>query len=373
MVQAKYILINQVLIITGSAFCFNSQVHANTCEFFESFSTLREVSEECQSVFKQETRLYSVGSMDAANDARKQRAIEEKRVRDNLTFLDRLDGHRAYFANQFQDVANALDRYMAQTHYDGEKENESYFILKSEVLLNEVGENEYKVRGNAKVDLSNTKKRLKLIFESRPDEDVSLDDRERPNRPGDERLASDDAIAGLQYTKEKGAYEWQPSIDVGSRLNFPLDAFTRVKLSKRTKLNERCELLARVELPYFAREGAKPSMHVRLGVNLTPNIQVSSISRYKYTRVDRFDEWSQSFQLNHFATEDVGLEYKIGAVGNDLYDSDFSTYYFQTAIKFNLYENWIYWTLVPAIEFSEELDWEADTSLSMQFQMIYAD
>lgn len=322
-------------------------------------------------VFVEETRERALPSLD---DTLHERLINVSTLPPKpKTFGQRLDEHRAFFADQFQDMANTLDRFMSQRHYNGSGVNESYFIIDGDMIFNELEDHEFKVRAKAKVDLSNTQKRLKLIFESQPDEDLSLDDKERPNRPGSRELASNDAIAGLEYAKKKGRFAWRPSIDVGSRLNFPFDAFTRVKLAKLTQLSEKSYLSTRFELPYFAREGAKPSARVSWDYEIRENVSFTTISRYKYTRQERFDEWSQSFQVNHWPNDNLGLEYKIGAVGNDDYSADFSTYYLQTAVKFNIHEQWIWVTVVPAVEYSQENSWESDLSLALKLQLIYKD
>ncbi|VUD47596.1 hypothetical protein TDB9533_01059 [Thalassocella blandensis] len=296
----------------------------------------------------------------------------EKAV-ENRSFAHLLDDHREYFANQFQELTNSIDRYMAQNHYDGKYRNESYFIIDSEAIFNEIGSHEFNLRGKAKADLSNTQKRIKLIFESQPEEDLSLDDGERPNRNTNRDLTSDGAIAGLEYSRKKDPFEWRPSIDVGSRLHFPVDIFARFKLAKKTRTGQKSVLSTRFEYPYFAREGAKPSTRIAWLYEFSESFGFTSVSRYKYTEKERYNEWSQSFQINHYYNDELGLEYKIGAVGNDDYHSDFSTYYVQTALKINMYDHWIFLTLVPAVEYSEENNWNADTSFSLRLQLIYAD
>lgn len=299
--------------------------------------------------------------------------VHPKQGDETRTLTHLLDDHREYFANQFQVLTNSIDRYMAQKHYDGKRQNESYFILDAEANFNEIGRHEFNLRGKAKADLSSTERRLKLIFESQPEEDLSLDDEERPNRNTGRDLASEGAIAGLEISRKRDPYDWRPSIDIGSRLHFPVDIFARVKLAKKTRLGRKSILSTRFELPYFAREGARPSTRIAWLYEFTPSVAFTSVTRYKYTKKERFDEWSQSFQINHYFNDELGLEYKVGAVGNDDYQSDFSTYYLQTALKLNVYDHWIFLTLVPAIEYSEENDWTADTSFSLRLQVIYAD
>ncbi len=283
-----------------------------------------------------------------------------------------LDRHRIYFTEQVKDITNALDRFISQKERVAGQPSESYFILNTEIVLNEYGDNSYSVTGSGKADLSNTEKHLKFIFESRPEEDQSLRENERPNRTPAQGLDGDDAIAGFQFAEKRGEFDWRSSFDLGARLNFPMDAFARYKLVKKTKLGKSF-LTSRAELPYFVNQGAKPSAKVSWLYPINERLHFRSVSRYKYTRQTHFDEWSQSLQLNHYVNDNVGVEYKVGASGDEEYHDVFSVYYIQAGFKLNMYNHWIYLSIVPAFEFAEENDWEADFSLGFFIQAIYSD
>ncbi len=296
-------------------------------------------------------------------------AIASPKPEQASNFLDR---QHVFITDQFVDLNEALDRLLSNKRSENPGLNQGYLVLKIDSEFGEGGETESSVRLRAKVDLPHSKERFKLIFESDPEDDYSLRENERSGSVGDENLPSDRAIAGLEYVKKGKKYEWQPSIDVGTRLNFPVDLFTRVRLRKRTLLSESWELKTKLELPYFAREGAKPSLRLSLLHPINEMFSFKSISRYKYTRKQSLHEAYQSIQLNQLVNEKVVIEYKIGALGDNQTAERIEEYFVQIAYKKRIYRDWMFFTIAPAISYQNERDWSSYFSLAFQLQVIYS-
>lgn len=296
-------------------------------------------------------------------------AIESLKAEEDSNFLDR---QHVFITDQFVDLNEALDRLLSNNRAEQPGFSKSYLVLKIDSEFGEGGETESSVRLRAKVDLPHSKERFKLIFESDPEDDYSLRENERSGSVGDENLPSDRAIAGLEYVKKAKKYEWQPSIDVGTRLNFPVDLFTRIRLRKRTLLSESWELKTKLELPYFAREGAKPSLRLSLFHPFNETLSFKSVSRYKYTRKQSLHEAYQSIQLNQLVNERVVIEYKIGASGDNQTAERIEEYFVQIAYKKLIYRDWMYFTIAPAVSYQNERDWSSYFSLAFQLQVIYS-
>lgn len=282
-----------------------------------------------------------------------------------------LNYHRAIVIDRVVDLAATIDGFLAAKDDVNAKHNESYVVLNLETRFREEGAHEYSTRLKGKVDLPNAKKRWKLIFESQPDEDFSPSETERQGNIRSRDVASERSIAGLEYSVERDVFEWRPSIDIGSRFDFPLDLFTRVKLQKYTRLREEVVMYNLFELPYFAREGAKPAL--RWGVRFREGKRISFRShfRYKYTRQERLHELSQSFRLNQVVNDHMALSYQIGVYGDNEPISQTDGYYVQFFWKNLIYDDWIYLTLAPEVDFTRDRDWEPFFSFSFQIQAIY--
>ncbi len=290
--------------------------------------------------------------------------VETNMVEDS--FLDR---QRTFVTNQFVDLSDALDRLISRK--SSQAKNHSYLVLDLDSVFTEGGEREFKARIRAKADLPNTKSRYKLIFESDPEDDFSPQDNELSGQIGSENVASDRAIAGVEYSKTRAKYKWQPSIDVGARFQFPVDLFTRLRFTKLNALPQNWRMDTRIDLPYYAQEGAKPAARVSVIRDLSKRWSFKSVSRYKHTRKLRLHESYQSFQLNHLLSEGQGLEYKVGGFRSSEGDEG-REYFIQLAYKKRVYRDWMYLVLVPQVTYPESDDWHSNYAFIMQLEAIYS-
>ncbi len=295
--------------------------------------------------------------------------IDSLKTEQSRNFLDR---QHVFITGQFVDLNEALDRILSNNRQVKPGGSQGYLVLKLDSEFGEGGESESSVRLRAKVDLPHSKERFKLIFESDPEDDYSLQESERSGKVGDENITSERAIAGLEYVKKSKEFEWQPSVDVGTRLNFPVDLFTRIRLRKRTVLSKSWELKTQFELPYFTREGAKPSVRLGLFHAFAETLSFKSVSRYKYTKKQSLHEVYQSLQINHLVTDRVVMEYKVGAFGDNQTAERIEEYFVQIAYKKLIYSDWMFFTVAPAISYQKERDWSSYFSLAFQLQLIYS-
>ncbi len=289
-----------------------------------------------------------------------------------------LDKQKIFITNQFVDLNDALDRVLSEKVLPPNKsvqkklQSDSYLVMNINSRVLENGDDEYKIRLRAKVDLPNTQKRWKLIFESDPEEDVSPQDSERSGRIGDSDLTSKNAVAGIEYLKKRGEFDWQPSVDIGSRFDFPLDIFVRVNLKKKTKLGPKWMMFAKADYSHFAREGAKPGGRLSFTRDITPTVSFASVTRYKYTAKTSFNEGYQSLQLNHRMSDHTGVEYKIGAFGNSDRTKTVDAYFIQLTYKRRIYEDWMFLSLIPEVTYAGDDEWSANHGITLQLQAIYA-
>ncbi len=283
-----------------------------------------------------------------------------------------LDRQRVFINNQFLGLKNGLDRILSQKKNGLIEDDRSFLVLNLESIFGEAGEHEFNVRARAKADLPNTKQRFKFIFESQPEEDVSLQNSERVGRLRNDRIVNDNAVAGIEFTQQSREFEWRPSIDVGSRLDFPLDVFTRFRLRKKNILCPSWMLTSRFDFSYFAREGAIPAVSFNLDKTINDVWSFLSVSRYKYTDEDNLQEYFQSVQLNHIYSDSLFLEYKLGAFGDSEPHNDLDGYFTHVAFKKRVYDDWIYFSVIPEISFRAEDNWNPSFALTLQVQSIYS-
>jgi len=283
-----------------------------------------------------------------------------------------LDRQRHFITDRYIELTYGLDRLLSRKTAAQTDKNHSYLVLDIETIVNQAADNEYNLQMRAKADLPNTKQRLKLIFESQPDEDLSLQDNERSGRKRNNSLTPDDAIAGIEYAQQADEYRWRSSLDIGTRLDFPLDLFSRIRLVKKTRVSQRTEVVARFEFPYFAREGAKPSFRFNLDHEINDRWSFGSVTRHKYSRREALHESFQSLQVNQWVSESLTIEYKIGAYGDSIPVSEIDAYFANVAFKKRAFRDWIYLSFIPEVSYAREDQWHPRYSFVFAIQAIYA-
>ncbi|MFL0809183.1 MAG: hypothetical protein K6L76_02095 [Agarilytica sp.] len=283
-----------------------------------------------------------------------------------------LDKQREIVANQFLDMSDALDRWVSRRDRINKKDNNSYLILNFNSVLSDAGEQEYKARLNAKIDLPNSEDRFKLIFESDPEEDASPQDNERSGKIGNEQLAEDNAIASLEYSLQKKEFQWRGALDIGSRLNLPPDAFVRLKIKKKTQLGNKWFSKTAFDFPWFAQEGAKPSARQSFSYSFTPNVSFRNVTHVKYSAQESLRESYLSFQINHQWSEHLVMEYKLGAYGDSESHNETSAYFAQIGFRQHIYGDWMFLRLVPEVVYPREFDWRAQHAITISLQALYS-
>lgn len=284
-----------------------------------------------------------------------------------------LDKQKTFITNRIMGITTSVDRFVSRVDEDSRDENESYMVFNMESVFIEGGDHEYNINLRGRADLPNTKQRMRLIFESQPDEDFSLSDQGRSGRVDSEDVASERSIAGIEYAKKVDKDQWRPSADIGARLDFPVDTFVRVKLRRTWELGERWRVDTRINLPYFSQRGAKPSMRVETSRKISDTYLFRSMTQTKYTRRDRLQEYFQSLQINHWVTEVLSMEYKVGAFGDSEPTDSVKGYFVYAAAKRLIYKDWMYLSLIPEVNYLREDDWASTYRFTLQLQAVYSE
>ncbi|MFT5085625.1 MAG: hypothetical protein ACI9Y1_003686 [Lentisphaeria bacterium] len=289
---------------------------------------------------------------------------------DNKNILEK---QRLYIANKILDFTGKLDNFFSKKNQSDNTKNSSYLVLTTESSFKESGENKYNLRVQGKADLPNAKDRLKLIFESSPEEDLSLQDSERLGKSDNAALVPEQAIAGLEYNLKASKDQWRSTYGLGVRMHFPVDMYARIKVSKVVDLNENWRLSRRFELPIFAREGAKPSFRIRLSKQLSDSLVFTTSSKFKYTHEESLSEILQIMQINKTVGDRLTIGYKIGAFADNKPKEQVHTYFTQLSFKQNIYQGWLYLSLVPEISYERGGGWRPSYAFSLRLQAVYSE
>lgn len=302
-----------------------------------------------------------------------EKPVEDINDREQVAKEKFIDYQRVALTNRFIDLTDGLDRFLSRKNGGDRLANNSYFVVGLESVFNQGGDQDHGVNLKLKADLPDTRQRFKFIFESQPDEDLSLEQNELAGKSTNNRLERETAIAGLEYVIKAKEFQWRPSIDVGARLDFPFDTFARVRFQKKTSLPSNWTLNNRFEFSYFAREGAKPRMKFAFEKAFDNHFKFGTVMRYKYSRQQKLHELLQSIYVDHLVNETLALEYKVGAFGDDEFKTQVTGYFVNIAVKKRFYRDWLYASFTPEVNYLRENDWSPFYSLTLGLQAVYSE
>lgn len=305
---------------------------------------------------------------DLANPRSKKNPRETNKPKPNF-----LDKQNTYITKRIMGITTRVDSFVSRSETPSLENNNSFVVLNVEPVFMPGGEHDYNINLRGRADLPNTKKRMRLIFESQPDEDFSLSDQGRSGHVDSEEIASERSIAGVEYAKEVGANKWRPSIDLGTRLDFPVDTFVRLKFRRVQAVTQTWQVYTRVNLPYFAQRGAQPSMRIENTKKMGEAYVFRTMSHYKYTRRERLQEYFQSFQINQWVSPALTMEYKLGAFGDNKGLRAVKGYFAFVAAKRLIYDDWLYLSFIPEVNYLRQDDWAPSYRFTLQLRAVYAD
>jgi len=102
-------------------------------------------------------------------------------------------------------------------------------------IFEPTGIRQFKLDGQAKVDLPATEKRLSLVFESDPESNIGGDVNKTQQIIPNARVSSENQSLALRYEK-RDIPSWYFNADVGTKAHLPWENFARSRASYSTPL-----------------------------------------------------------------------------------------------------------------------------------------
>src|SRR5690554_63814 len=161
-----------------------------------------------------------------------------------------------YLSDWVQRIGMGVDSFLSRSAEI--YENESYVSLRGGYIFDSKSANHFQPDIHAKLDLPGTKQRLKLVFDSEPDDFDSLyqqNQEQRTSSASTPRVVDKESSAALRWFMP--IWEaWRPSMDIGVRAKIPLDPFVRFRLRTLYPLKAPWYFYMSHQLSYHHRRGA---------------------------------------------------------------------------------------------------------------------
>jgi len=280
-----------------------------------------------------------------------------------FSFLDRPQGSLSYGLNE---MATAMDEFFAEERVFYDKSG-SYVRLTADMVFDEVEDTRYTGDIKVKIRMPRTEEKLKLTFESDPEEQRDDLDRTLEDSPSD-AAREREYYGGIQATLgDEKKWRFKPSI--GVKFDKPIDIFLRLRMDRNYKTGN---WLFRPSQTFytFKEKGFGSDTQFVLDYGITDDVLFRSSSFVRYTDENDYYEPSQVFSLLHSLSPRRGMAYQIGVYGITEPTWHTTDYLAQIRYRQNVHSDYLFIELLPRVLYQRENDFDAEHSLTLRLEMI---
>jgi len=268
--------------------------------------------------------------------------------------------------------AEGIDNYLRREDDTTPAVNASYVRVQLRERFEKYGARVFEADIKAKLKLPHTRKRLRITFDSDPDEFDSLSDRRRDQnaRPNSITTAKQTSVIGLGLDDEVGRH-WRSNFNLGMQLKLPLNPFYRASFYRDIELNPLWSSHLKQSFAYFHTNGGQAESVANLYRTLSKNLLFQTSTAAKYT--DRGSNWEllQSLSLHQRLSRDSAFEHQIGASGDSQPELKSTDFWVRTGLRHRLYKSWLYGKVVPELFFQRSNHFRMEPILLFEIEVYF--
>lgn len=272
-----------------------------------------------------------------------------------------------------QDTAMSIDRYIARDSFNEMEINESYVRLRLIERLGESGLRESEARISAKVDLPNSARKLKLTFDTDPDDFDSLEDKHRDVGVGSKLSdkKKQEAAVGLDL-ENLLLDDWKMKLGAGIRLRSNLDPYARARFSRYREFGKNWRSRFRETFFYYNSMGWGSDSEIDFYRPLKNDRLLHLSLGGQYLDEENNWEWVHGVSVNQRIDRNNALEYQVGVSANSNPTVRVSNYWVRSKWQHRLLEDWLYFSVTPEVTFPREERFNATFLINFELELFFS-
>ena len=260
---------------------------------------------------------------------------------------------RSSIGANFLKLSRSMDSIFSGDDSADFSKNESHLRLSTQATYFENGRFDQDVSLKAKLDLPKTTNRLQLFFDSRFEEDESLEERKTTASSG-ERVNRRESVAGLEYDRNKKGAKWRYGIRLGTRTGLPLKLFTRLRVERRWAFSDVFSAKFQQDFWYLDGTGLGETTYFDLKTIINERFYLLNETEIQYED-DTFPiSYYHAINVFHRISDKSRIRYRLGAVGTDDENAFIDQYFANISFTYRLYKEWLFVSVIPEIIFRGE-------------------
>lgn len=281
------------------------------------------------------------------------------------------------FSSGLLGVAVGMDDFLAggrgsEVDQQTEEINGTYFKISFSQRFEKSAEGIAEEKIKLKVDLPRTESRMKLVFDSDPNDQDSLDERNR-NVPTEEvRLGDESGATGALSFLLYESKLWRVNPQIGVRGPLPLEPFARLKLRRTQQLDDNWRMRFRQSFYYFHGDGFGERTQLYFERPINENYYFRNKIEAQWQDETNSFEFAEIFSTTHFLNEKHSINYDIGVIGENRPVPRVTSYFVRSTLRKRLYRQWLFASFIPELYFPREEGFELTPSFTLRLEVIFA-
>lgn len=282
--------------------------------------------------------------------------------------LSLLDSPQQYISSGIDSFTKGVDEFFSdeKVEYDS---NKSFIRLTGDIIFSEGGELGFDSNSRARIDLPNTKRKWKLVFQSDPTEEHEDIVQNPENNPID--AAEDKSyFAGVETLWDEFDY-WKFRSSLGLKLTSTLELFVRFRANRDYRVSENWQAYFRNTLYSFTASGHGFRTSLEFDRRLTNSLLFRTKTSARWEEENEFWELNEIISLAHTISPKKAIIYQWGAFGVSEPTVFATDYLLQMRYRQLVHSDYLFLELVPRVDYFKENDFSAEYSFTIRTEIVF--
>ena len=279
-----------------------------------------------------------------------------------------LDQPQHYISSGINGFTKSIDQFFSDEKVLYDK-NGSYIRMTGDMVFLEGEDPGFTGEVKGKLELPNTQKKLKLVFESNPTEN-----REELGQPLDTNpidAAQDKSyFAGLEALWGEFKY-WRFRSTAGIRLSSTLNTYVRMRANREYEISELWRAYFSNTLYWFDSSGFGFDSSLEFNRKLSEQLLFRSNLFASRKEVNEFWELNQVFSLTQTIDTKQGIIYQAGVYGISEPRVFATDYLLQARYRKQLHSDYLFLELIPKIQYQRVDNFTPLLSFTVRLEMVF--
>ncbi|MCG8673592.1 MAG: hypothetical protein MI867_29660 [Pseudomonadales bacterium] len=221
-----------------------------------------------------------------------------------------------------------------------------------------------------RLSLPATQRKLRLVIENDPDDDETLEDKNRPSSSDENSTDESTFTAALQVVNSEMS-KWKSKGELGVRASTPVNPFVRHTATRRWSLDENWSAKFRQRIAYYKNDGYRANETLNFERRISDDwfFRIKSELEWRETR-DSMDA-AQVFSFFNRIDDARGVRYSWGTLASSLHHTVIDKSYLAIDYRQLLYKDWLYLNVIPEVEFPRRDDYDSVSSITVRLEVLF--